>query len=150
MIQCFFTGVQCEMSDTFVLNRREARDLLDRLKDRVASLERVVLQLSPLDEVVQDESSPWAKRSKFTYKKHRLVCKAVSEAIAQAFPEIKLFLPWGQYVEQSRNTRLQGSHNHPDLDKPAKVVDDNALLCAEIEQMSAKQGTAQKGAAFKS
>jgi hypothetical protein len=131
MTQCFLSGVQCEISDAFVLNRREARDLLDRLKDRVASLERVVQQLSPLDVVAQYEFSPRAKHGKFAPKKHRLVCKAVSEAMAQAFPEIKLFLPWKQYVQQSRKTRLQGLRDHPDLGKVAKGVDDNVLLDAE-------------------
>ena len=35
MISCFMTGVQIQLEDAYVLNRREARDLLDAMKDRV-------------------------------------------------------------------------------------------------------------------
>lgn len=131
MIHCYVTGVQCEIKDSYVLNRREARDLLDRLKDRVASLRRVLEQLSPLDDMELNEFAVATKRMKFAPKKHRLVCKAVAKGMAPGFPEIKLFVTWEQYQDKVRKTVLQGLREHPTVGKQLKDVDDVALLQAD-------------------
>lgn len=128
MITCFVTGVRCEINDAYVLNRREARDLLDRLKDRVASLRRVLEQLSPLDDVEAREFAMVPKHMNFSAKKHRLVCKAVANGMAPGFPEIKLFLTFEQYRANVRKTVLQGLREHPTLGKEVQDVDDAALL----------------------
>lgn len=84
---CFLTGVQFHLDQAFVLNRREARDLLDALKKRVASLQRVIEQLSPLDDADAGTAAALTSRAGFAPRRHRLVCKAVADALAPGFPE---------------------------------------------------------------
>ncbi len=131
MIHCYVTGVQCEINDAYVLNRREARNLLDRLKARVVSLRRVLEQLSPLDDMEASEFAAVTKRMNFSAKKHRLVCKAVAKGMAPGFPEIKLFLTFEQYRANVRKTVLQGLREHPTLGKEVQDIDDATLLQAD-------------------
>jgi len=107
MVRCFLTGVEFPLQKAFVLNRRDARDLLGALKDRIASLQRVIDQLSPLD---AQEVTPFrqAHKSGFVPKKHRLVCKAVADALAPGFPEIELFQSWLEYRSRVRRTVQHG------------------------------------------
>jgi hypothetical protein len=102
MANCYMTGVQFPLEKAFVLNRREARDLLDTLKDRVASLQRVMDQLGPLDAQDGYADIPPARRAGLAPRKHRLVCKAVADALAPGFPEINLFMEWSLYQSQAR------------------------------------------------
>lgn len=131
MIHCFLTGVQFRLEEAFVLNRREAHDLLDALKDRVASLRRVIDQLSPLDEDDGNAAVAHPGRSGFARKRHRLVCKAVADALAPGFPEIRLFLPWPEYHAHARLATLHGLHRHPLFGGMIEPLDDDALGQAE-------------------
>ena len=98
MVHCFLTGVQLPIELAYVLNRREARNLLVALNDRVASLRRVVEQLSPLDVVEPGDVPAHGKqRVEAARKQHRLICPALASALAAAFPETKLFLPWAEH-----------------------------------------------------
>ncbi len=122
MVRCFMTGVQVNLEQAYVLNRREAGELLDALKYRVASLRRVVEQFSPLDDQDELPNVPPARHARFAPKKHRLVCKAVADALAPGFPEIKLFMAWTVYRAQARKTALQGLPTPPLLvEHPASV-----------------------------
>lgn len=132
MIHCFLTGVQFPLEDAFVLNRRDAHDLLDALKERVASLRRVIDQLSPLDEEEGGNSRvAYTGRGAFARKKHRLVCKAVADALAPGFPEIKLFLAWAEYREHVRLIALQALRRHPLFGQAITALDDDALQKTE-------------------
>lgn len=108
MARCFLTGVQFQLEDAFVLNRRDSRDLLDALKERVANLRRVIDQFSPLDEDDCDMAVAHSGRAGFSRKKHRLVCKAVADVIAPGFAEIRLFLPWPEYHSYARLATMHG------------------------------------------
>lgn len=125
MVHCFMTGVECRFEDAFVLNRRQARELLDTLKDRTASLRRVIDQLSPLDEQEPNEAVPAARRARFAPKKHRLVCKAVADALAPGFPEVSLFMTWPQYQAHSRQTVRQPAHRPPEEPAAATAMPDH-------------------------
>ena len=122
MVRCFLTGVEFPLQKAFVLNRRDARDLLGALKDRIASLQRVIDQLSPLDAY---DATPFERSRKRAYapKKHRLVCKAVADALAPGFPEIELFQSWLEYRSRARRTALHGVHDEPVPDVATAVPD---------------------------
>lgn len=122
MVCCFMTGVQCQIEDAFVLNRREAHDLLELLKDRTASLRRLIEQLSPLDEQDGYAAVPAARRATLAPKKHRLICKAVASALAPGFPEIKLFLAWPQYQKSARQTIKRGANASQKPAQPAATA----------------------------
>lgn len=102
MIRCFLTGVQISIDDAFVLNRRDTHDLLAALKERLASLQRVIEQFSPLDE--GDALVPTNRHPALRRKRHRLACKAAADMLATGFPEVQLFLPWPEYRQRSRST----------------------------------------------
>lgn len=130
MVNCFLTGVQIHFNEAFVLNRREVRELHDILKERVASLRRLIEQFAPLDEKDKELFPPF-DNPKAAPKKHRLVCKAVAAALAPGFPEIKLFVCWPEYQSQSRQTALQGVNDHPLFDGAVKQLDDKELRQAD-------------------
>lgn len=113
MAHCFMTGVQCQIEDAFVLNRREAHNLHQVLKDRIASLRRVLDQLAPLDDDEHGMGGPAFARKGFVPRKHRLVCKAVADALAPGFPEIDLFLAWPQYRLQARRLIRHENNTKP-------------------------------------
>jgi len=112
MARCFLTGVEFPLQKAFVLNRRGARDLLNALKDRVAALQRVIDHFSPLDEHKPHEHKAklFGRENKRTVipKRHRLVCKAVADALAPGFPEITLFENWPDYRSRARRIATHG------------------------------------------
>ena len=59
MARCFLTGVEFRVEDGYVLNRGDAYRLLRTLRNRCESLERLIAQLSPLDE----PTARWISRS---------------------------------------------------------------------------------------
>ena len=131
MVRCFLTGVEVALEDAYVVNRRDSRDFLDALKDRVASLQRVLEQFSPLDAAGDWSAQAGDGVRKFTRKRHRLVCKAVAEVLAPGFPEIRLFLPWPEYHSHARLATLQGMRRHPDYGRAAGELDNETLRQVE-------------------
>ncbi len=105
MVHCFITGIQFQLDEGFVLNRRDAHNLLNDLKDRAASLRRVIDQLSPLDEQDRTDALTQPHVYQSPRRKHRLVCKAVADALAPGFPEIKLLSAWPEYLAISQLRR---------------------------------------------
>lgn len=112
MVNCYLTGVRLPIERALVLNRREASALLGVLESRVSTLARLIQQLGPLDEL--PETAPVAAGR--ARKRHRLVCPAMAEALAAAFPEARLFTPWPVYRGQvgARNASASNSgHGRP-------------------------------------
>jgi hypothetical protein len=102
MARCFLTGVEFPLQQAFVLNRRDAHNLLHVLKDRVACLQRVIEQYSPLD--AYETKAPGRAGNGFVPKRHRLVCKAVADVLSSGFPEI-------EYRSDARRIALHGVHD---------------------------------------
>lgn len=127
MVRCFLTGVQIPMECAFVLNRRDAGDLVAALNDRVASLRRVVEQVSALDDAPVNGRPNDRTAATGPRKKHRLVCKAVADTLMQAFPEIRLFMPWPEYQAQATATTLASLRAHPTFGEAIKVLTDDEL-----------------------
>ncbi|MDP2817716.1 MAG: hypothetical protein Q8O29_05450 [Polaromonas sp.] len=127
MVHCFLTGVQFPLEDGFVLSRREAHDLLYVLNDRAASLKRVIDQFSPLDGAEGNMATDrLSQGGGVARRKHRLVCKAVADALAPGFPEIKLFLAWPEYHSRAL-LRRNPAHNYTtdSLAVPVGADDEN-------------------------
>lgn len=128
MARCFLTGVQFPLEDAFVLNRREARFLLAALHDRIASLRRVIEQLAPMDELEEIDMPSHPHTPRPARKRHRLVCKAVAEAIAPAFAEVTLFQGWQEYQSQARFSTVNNMRTHSRFGKLLKDLTDDELL----------------------
>lgn len=105
--RCFLTGIEFSLEQAFVLNRRGAHDLLDALRERVLSLQRLIDQFSPLDPYEPRRASKMQKPG-YVPKRHRLVCKAVADALSPGFPEIELFQRWPEYRARARRATLEG------------------------------------------
>lgn len=128
MVHCFLTGVQLDMDKAFVLNRREARDLLAALSDRLTSLRRLIDQFAPLDEGEEpDHGWQGQRRNAATRKRHRFVCKAVADAMAPGFPEINLFQTWPAYQTNVLAAVRQAMHTHPVHGAAIKVLGEKAV-----------------------
>lgn len=113
MVRCYLTGVEFALEDAYVLHRRDVHDHLARLHDRVSSLQRLIAQLSPLD---VDEPSPSSGPSGPNVpprRRHRLVCKAVADALSPGYPEITPFLSWPEYQARVHQLRAQRGASFP-------------------------------------
>jgi hypothetical protein len=121
MAHCFLTGVEFPLQQAFVLNRRDAHNLLHALKDHVSCLQRVIEQYSPLD--AYETKPPGRVRKGVVPKRHRLVCKAVADVLSSGFPEIELFLSWPEYRSHARRMALHGIHDEAVLGVAAAIPD---------------------------
>lgn len=92
MPRCYYTGLAMPFDKAFVLNRREAHRLRDQLAERLVRLQRLLELLGPMD-----PSPNTPLHSNKAPVRHRLVCKAIAEALAQGFPEVTLFEAWMAY-----------------------------------------------------
>ncbi len=133
MVHCFLTGVGLSMDQAFVLNRREARELLALLNERMTSLQRVIAQFGPLDDEDLATRRGAGPRSAQRRKHHRLVCQAVAVAMAQGFPEIELFQSWpahraGVQAVLDRSLRSHPVHGSAIQDLDEKTVRDGVKL----------------------
>jgi hypothetical protein len=127
MPRCFLTGVQFPLLNAYVLNRREAFRLVRALEDRARTLRRVIAQLSPLDEAPRHRRGSAAARPAMV---HRLVCRAVADALAGGFPEIRLLLPWPEYLLQARVAEIHFQPDHPRYGEAIRALTDEALAQA--------------------
>lgn len=110
MARCFLTGVEFRVEDGHVLNRSDAYRLLRTLRKRSESLERLIAQLSPLDKPAADDARAMKR---IGGKQHRMICKAVADALAQAYPEIELFLSWPALLARNVKDRMRVLKEHP-------------------------------------
>ncbi|MFN0164350.1 MAG: hypothetical protein ACKVQQ_24190 [Burkholderiales bacterium] len=131
MVRCFLTGVESSLEEAFVLNRRESRDLLAALRERVASLERVIEQFSPLDTDDGGSTAAPGVRAGTARARHRLVCKAVADAMGAGFPEVRLFLPWPEYHARARFAHWHSARHHPLYGAAIAALDTQALRRVE-------------------
>lgn len=125
MTRCYFTGVAFLPDEGYVLNRQKAHYLLHDLKSRADSLEHLIEQLAPVD--VEPEVQA-ASQGLNPRKRHRLVCKAVAETLASAYPEISLFRPWSEYVAGARLFKWKCLREHPLYGAGIKALTDEDLL----------------------
>lgn len=124
MAHCYLTGVQFPLDEGFVLNRREARHLARALQDRVNALQQLIEQLAGWDDTVPQ---PWPGRGHH-HRRHRMVCQAVAEALASAYPEKVLFRRWPEYLTTARLIRLLCLRDHPLYGNGIKRLTDDKLL----------------------
>jgi hypothetical protein len=99
MAKCFITGVEMSLSDGYVLDISAAKRALLNLRQRTATLERLIQQLSPYDDT---EVYDVRKHKPVTKKFRRLVTAQVAAALSAACPEATLFLSWNAATARRR------------------------------------------------
>lgn len=113
MFRCFLTGVEVELENAYVLNRAVLYRVLRGLKQRTESLERLLQQLGPQDEVIVRQL---AGQPPVTKKNRRLVSKAVAEVFRAAAAEPDLFIPFTTFAAsapRSQGRPLSNLASHP-------------------------------------
>lgn len=105
MPKCFLTGVEVSFEDAFLLDSSAARHLLKDLKERIASLERMIEQLGAVDKVELPNPSSGQKRVR---KDRRLVSQSVAEVLQSGFPEKCLFLTWRSWRSRLSDWQAAG------------------------------------------
>lgn len=125
MARCFLTGVEFDVEDGHVLNRSDAYRLLRTLRKRAESLERLIAQLSPLDQPTADDSRATRR---IGVRLHRMTCKAVADALAQAYPEIELFLSWRALIARNVKDRMRVLGEHPLYGTSISSLSDEELV----------------------
>jgi hypothetical protein len=111
MARCYLTGVEITLDDAFVLNLTTAHRTLRELKEKVATLERLIAQLGGTDLV------PIPNRGgagTFLRKDRRVVSRPMALALAAICPDRCLFLPWTIWRARGRTLPLSALHHHPD------------------------------------
>lgn len=101
MIKCFMTGVELPIEKTYLLDIGEAHRALKHLRQRTASVERLIGQLGALDDV---EIYDVKKHQNITRKDKRLVCESIARALADVYPEKNLFISWGEWRDRRAKT----------------------------------------------
>lgn len=102
MAKCFMTGVELPIEKTYLLDVGEAHRALKHLRQRTASVERLIGQLGALDDV---EIYDAKKHANITRKDKRLICESIAKALAEVYPEKTLFVSWGEW--RNRRTKAE-------------------------------------------
>lgn len=123
MAKCFVTGVELPIEETYLLDIGPAFRALRDLRQRAASLERLVEQLSPLDDV--EVYNP-QKHETITRKNRRLISPSVANALSDAYPEEKLFVTWPEW--RSRRSSGMGNPN-----TTADIADIKKTVAEQLE-----------------
>lgn len=125
MARCYLTGVEFFVQDGYVLNRGDAQHLLRTLKRRSESLERLITQLAPLDDVAIDNARASSRRNR---RQYRMICKAVADALGGAYPETELCLPWPSLLARGIRDRMRLLQQHPLYAQSIRELPDQKLL----------------------
>jgi tRNA G46 methylase TrmB len=99
MAKCYLTGIEIPTEESFLLNIGVANQAVKDLRSKLGSLERLLSQLGPKDEV---DIYSVGEGKKVTRKDRRLVCKSLADSLEAALPDSGLFMSWEEYRNQRK------------------------------------------------
>jgi hypothetical protein len=108
MAKCFFTGIESPAQEMFVLDAAAARRAVRDLRQRLAAVERLLLQLNAKDDA---EVYDFKTHKPITIKEYRLVSATVAEALSASYPWTKLFMTWNEWRDRRLAFRQMSSRN---------------------------------------
>jgi|WetSurMetagenome_2_1015567.scaffolds.fasta_scaffold08649_3 hypothetical protein len=94
MVKCYYTGVMIRLEESFLLDFARALNVLKGLRQRAATIQRIIDQLGPYDDV---EVFSVKKNQIEPKRNRRLVSKATADTLAAAYPEGRLFISWPEW-----------------------------------------------------
>lgn len=129
MAKCFVTGVEIGSEEAYVLDAYQARLLLRDIKQRAASLQRLLDQLSAVDKL---ELPQQGQNKKSVLHHRRFVSGGVADALSRAFPERKILVPWSEWRAR-RQAALAARSARKTPEAGAKESPDNGVCEASAE-----------------
>lgn len=129
MARCYLTGVEIKLDDAFVLDLTTAHRTLRELKEKVATLERLIAQIGGTDRVPipnRDGAGTYFRKDR------RVVSRSVALALGAVCPDREIFLPWTVWRARGRTLPLSALSHHPDYGARLRE-----LSAAETEQVVA-------------
>lgn len=118
MAKCFITGVDLPLEEAYILDIGAAHRALRNLRQRGATIERLIEQLSLQDDA---EAYDIKTHTRTTRKNRRLVSRSVAEALSVTYPEESLFIVWTEYCRRrhkNKNSHGQVKESRADTHKP--------------------------------
>lgn len=88
------TGIDIQLEDAYVLDRREANAVLRDLREKVKTLERLIVELGQFERVVLPHGRDGRP---FTRLDSRLICFDIAKALSAVCPDKTLFIPWTEW-----------------------------------------------------
>lgn len=119
MAKCFITGVELPLEETYVLNISSAHKAFRSLRHRLGAVERLIEQLSPVDDV---EFYDARKREMIMRKNRRIVSPIVAKALSTAYPECDLFFSWPDWQAKRRKIKRLRKTNDNSKNAAVKIV----------------------------
>ncbi len=128
MARCYLTGIEISLDDAFVLDLTVAHRLLRELRERVATLERLVAQLGEADrvQVRNRDGSGTVMR-----KDRRVVSHSMAQALSALASDRELFVRWTDWRARGRFLPLAALREHPDYGARLR-----SLSVAELESVA--------------
>lgn len=111
MARCYLTGVEIKLDDAFVLDLTTAHRTLRELKEKVATLERLIAQLGGTDRVPipnRDGAGTYLRKDR------RVISRSVALALGAVCPDRELFVPWTVWRARGRTLPLSALSQHPE------------------------------------
>jgi len=119
MARCFITGVGLPIEDAWVLDLGPAYRIQREFRQRLASIDRLIEQLAPKDDVQVFNSKT---RETVLMKHRRLVSSAVAETLAVTCLRDRLFVKWT--VWRARRLQCKDKNNSAKLENSTTITDD--------------------------
>ena len=107
-MMCFLSGVSLTPQTAWVFDAGTATLERQRLKDRLALLEKLFAQYAERDAASEhdvEQARRWGRRP--PTHAHRLVSQISAQAISAEFTARKLFIPWRERQEKIQNLRFR-------------------------------------------
>ncbi|MCB1772458.1 MAG: hypothetical protein KDI88_02480 [Gammaproteobacteria bacterium] len=123
MAKCYMTGIEVDIEDAYLLDRRVALSHLGELKSRIRVLENLIRNLGPEDTV---------KIRGKERRQRRLVSKVIADALGQSFSYDSLFVPWPRFKLDRTRWFLKSKGLASEFGESLAALDE-----AQLEQVAA-------------
>ncbi|MEA2108388.1 MAG: hypothetical protein U9P07_03085 [Pseudomonadota bacterium] len=136
MAKCYLTGIEIPTEESFLLNIGVANRAIKDLRSKPGTLERLLSQLGPKDEV---DIYSVGEGEKITRRNRRLVCKSLADSLEAALPDSGLFMSWHEYRKQRKDwfqskqpeTHWDNQESHQKNQKPSTKKGGDAALVSK-------------------
>lgn len=96
-MKCFYTGIELNGNDAYLLDLAQARLIIRDLKNRLSAVEKLIGDLGVIDKV---EVFIQQKGKKITQHRKRLICKELAAAFLASYEGKNIFITWTEWIKR--------------------------------------------------